>query len=88
LDDNELDFLGAPWPKYEMAAKAHDITVIRLPMVEGGCPKTLSEVRHAVEAVNVEINKGNNVLAHCRGGIMKPAITRIAFFFQKKKLMH
>ena len=61
--------MGAPWPKYEKAAQAHDMKIIRLPMVEGGCPKTLSEVRNAVLEVNKEICKGNNVLAHCRGGV-------------------
>ncbi|CEP16125.1 hypothetical protein [Parasitella parasitica] len=69
LDDTELEFLGAPWAKYEKAAKAHDMKIIRLPMVEGGCPKTLSEVRNAVLEVNKEIYKGHNVLAHCRGGV-------------------
>ncbi|KAG1085763.1 hypothetical protein G6F42_021259 [Rhizopus arrhizus] len=69
LDDTELEFLGAPWPKYEKAAVAHDMKIIRLPMVEGGCPKTLSEVRNAVLQVNKEIYSGNNVLAHCRGGV-------------------
>ncbi|KAI8647396.1 protein-tyrosine phosphatase-like protein [Parasitella parasitica] len=69
LDDTELEFLGAPWAMYEKAAHAHDMKIIRLPMVEGGCPKTLSEVRNAVYEVNKEISKGNNVLAHCRGGV-------------------
>ncbi|CAO3642370.1 unnamed protein product [Mucor fragilis] len=69
LDDTELEFLGAPWPKYEKAALAHDMKIIRLPMIEGGCPKTLSEVRNAVLQVNKEIYNGNNVLAHCRGGV-------------------
>ncbi|GAN05360.1 conserved hypothetical protein [Mucor ambiguus] len=69
LDDTELEFLGAPWPKYEKAALAHDMRIIRLPMVEGGCPKTLPEVRNAVLQVNKEIYNGNNVLAHCRGGV-------------------
>jgi protein-tyrosine phosphatase len=68
LDDTELDFLGASWPKYEAAAKAHGLQIIRLPMVEGGCPRTLSEVSEAVRRVNVEIYKGHNVLVHCRGG--------------------
>lgn len=63
-----MEYLGAPWAKYEMAAKAHKISIIRLPMIEGNCPKTLSEVRRAVIEVNKEINKGHNVLAHCRGG--------------------
>lgn len=64
-----MEFLGAPWPKYEKAALAHDMKIIRLPMIEGGCPKTLSEVRKAVLQVNKEIYNGHNVLAHCRGGV-------------------
>jgi protein-tyrosine phosphatase len=69
LNDKDLEFLGAPWNKYHQAASRHDIQIIRLPMMEGNCPKTLSEVRTAVVQVNEEINRGHNVLAHCRGGV-------------------
>ncbi|KAI8377289.1 protein-tyrosine phosphatase-like protein [Blakeslea trispora] len=69
LDDKELSFLGASWPDYSKAAKAHGLKVYRLPMVEGGCPKTFSEVHEIVKKVNVEISQGNHVLAHCRGGV-------------------
>lgn len=68
MNDKELEYLGAPWIKYEKAAKDHDIKILRLPMIEGNCPKTLAEVRKAVITVNEETNKGNHVLAHCRGG--------------------
>lgn len=64
-----MDFLGASWPKYEMAARAQGLQIIRLPMIEGGCPQTLNEVREAVSRVNIEIYKGDNVLVHCRGGM-------------------
>lgn len=73
MDNEELDFLGAPWPKYEQAAKSHGLKILRLPMIEGSCPSTLTEVKDAILKVNVEINKGNNVLAHCRGGKKKTA---------------
>ncbi|KAI8969321.1 protein-tyrosine phosphatase-like protein, partial [Mycotypha africana] len=69
LDDKELAFLGAPWPKYAKAAKEHNLKVLRLPMVEGSCPNSLSEVKMIVEKVNAEIKEGYNVLAHCRGGV-------------------
>ncbi|GAA5800580.1 hypothetical protein HPULCUR_006016 [Helicostylum pulchrum] len=69
LDDIEMEFLGAPWPKYELAAKDKGMKIIRLPMREGGCPSTLKEVKDAITEVNKEIEKGNNVLVHCRGGV-------------------
>ncbi|KAI7906988.1 protein-tyrosine phosphatase-like protein [Cokeromyces recurvatus] len=69
LGDDELAFLGAPWPKYIKSAKEHGMEVIRLPMLEGRCPNTLFEVKEIVKRVNIEIYKGNNVLAHCRGGV-------------------
>lgn len=68
LDDRELDFLGAAWAQYELAAKTQGLLIIRLPMMEGGCPQTLTEVRDAVGYVNAEIVQGHNVLVHCRGG--------------------
>ncbi|KAI9471915.1 MAG: hypothetical protein EXX96DRAFT_340684 [Benjaminiella poitrasii] len=68
LGDEELAFLGAPWPKYAKSAKEHGIGIIRLPMVEGHCPKTIFEMREVVRKVNIEMSKGHNVLAHCRGG--------------------
>lgn len=68
LDDNELDFLGAPWPKYEAAANIHQLKIIRLPMIEGRCPNTLDEIVDGIERVNNELSKGDNVLVHCRGG--------------------
>ncbi|KAI8989390.1 protein-tyrosine phosphatase-like protein [Pilobolus umbonatus] len=69
LYDNELDYLGASWPKYETAAKLHHMRVIRLPMNEGGCPDTIKEVKEAVDEVNGVIQKGESVLVHCRGGV-------------------
>ncbi|KAI8366294.1 protein-tyrosine phosphatase-like protein [Choanephora cucurbitarum] len=69
LDDKELSFLGASWPDYSKAAKTHGLKVFRLPMIEGGCPKTFSEVHEIIKKVNIEISQGHHVLAHCRGGV-------------------
>ncbi|KAI9306438.1 protein-tyrosine phosphatase-like protein [Cunninghamella echinulata] len=69
LDDNELEFLGAPWETYSAIAKKYDLEVFRLPMVEGSCPDTLEEVDVLVNKVNEKIYRGENVLTHCRGGV-------------------
>lgn len=69
LDDTEMEFLGAPWMKYELAAKDKGMRIIRLPMKEGGCPDTLKEVKDAIIEVNKDIDNGDNVLVHCRGGM-------------------
>ncbi|CEI98555.1 hypothetical protein RMCBS344292_12662 [Rhizopus microsporus] len=69
LDDYEMELLGSPWPKYREIAAKNDIKVLRLPMIEGSCPETIEEAQHAIHIVNNEMNKGNNVLVHCRGGV-------------------
>ncbi|KAI8097698.1 protein-tyrosine phosphatase-like protein [Halteromyces radiatus] len=69
LEDTELDYLGATWKKYAASAKKYGLHVLRLPMVEGSCPDTLEEVDNVINIVNNKIWKGENVLAHCRGGV-------------------
>lgn len=64
----ELDYLGAPWPKYLEAATRNGMRVIRLPMIEGSCPETIQEMDAVIHMVNETIQKGENVLTHCRGG--------------------
>ncbi len=68
MDDRELQALGAPWPEYKAAADTQNLNIIRLPMIEGRSPDTLKEVREAINKVNIELLKGDNVLVHCRGG--------------------
>ncbi|KAG0181465.1 hypothetical protein DFQ28_011253 [Apophysomyces sp. BC1034] len=69
LDDTELGFLGASWPKYLEAAKRHGLDVIRLPMVEGSCPEAINDIDEVVQMVDAKIRQGENVLTHCRGGV-------------------
>ncbi|KAJ1545123.1 hypothetical protein HK096_006735 [Nowakowskiella sp. JEL0078] len=68
LDDKELDFLGAAWPSYIAAATRHNLTVVRLPMVEGSSPNTVADVNVVLALIDERIQSGKNVLCHCRGG--------------------
>ncbi|KAI9271840.1 protein-tyrosine phosphatase-like protein, partial [Phascolomyces articulosus] len=74
LNDTELDFLGASWPKYSESATQNGMQVIRLPMIEGGCPNSIEEIDAVIQAVNVKIRQGENVLAHCRGGVGRAGV--------------
>ncbi|SAL95170.1 hypothetical protein [Absidia glauca] len=69
LEDSELDYLGASWSLYETAAQQHGLHVLRLPMIEGSCPTSLTAMDHVMEVVNRKIWNGENVLTHCRGGV-------------------
>ncbi|CAG8488201.1 33961_t:CDS:2 [Racocetra persica] len=69
LNDEELAFLGVPWPKYCELAQKHNLQIIRIPMVEGGCPDTLDQMDQVVMQMDRHIQSGQRVLAHCRGGV-------------------
>ncbi|CAG8791744.1 8004_t:CDS:2, partial [Gigaspora rosea] len=60
-------FLGVPWPKYCELAQKHNLQIIRIPMVEGGCPDTLDQMDQVVMQMDRHIQSGQRVLAHCRG---------------------
>ncbi|KAG8720782.1 hypothetical protein FRC08_018241 [Ceratobasidium sp. 394] len=70
LDDDELDFLGAPWPEYEDAASTVGLDVLRLPMPEGLCPLSVQAMsRHMDQIICDYTLAGRHVLVHCRGGV-------------------
>ncbi|QRW08081.1 Dual specificity phosphatase, catalytic domain [Ceratobasidium sp. AG-Ba] len=70
LDDDELDFLGAPWPEYEDAANVVGLDVLRLPMPEGLCPLSAQSMsRHMDRIIHNYTLMGKHVLVHCRGGV-------------------
>lgn len=70
LSDEELGFLGSPWPKYVAAAHKLGIDILRMPMPEGLAPLTVEDVDREMERVITQYTtKGIDVLAHCRGGI-------------------
>ncbi|CAE6511005.1 unnamed protein product [Rhizoctonia solani] len=70
LDDDELEFLGAPWNEYRRYTREVGLDVLRLPMPEGLCPlsvQTISE--HMDQIIRDYTLAGKHVLVHCRGGV-------------------
>ncbi|SGY60870.1 BQ5605_C007g04497 [Microbotryum silenes-dioicae] len=70
LDDTELAFLGSPWHEYAQACDELDLSVIRIPMVEGFAPSSAASLDAQLGRIIREHTlRGESVLAHCRGGI-------------------
>ncbi|KAF9101220.1 hypothetical protein BGX27_011561 [Mortierella sp. AM989] len=74
LFDEELELLGSPFPKYLEAANSHGIDVIRIPMVEGSTPYSFAEMDSVLDKMDETTRNGQNVLAHCRGGVGRAAV--------------
>lgn len=70
LDDEELEYLKAPINDYIKAASAHRVSIIRYPIIEGGCPTDLVDFHEKIiKKIQNEIENGRFILCHCRGGI-------------------
>ncbi|KAH9820842.1 hypothetical protein DFH28DRAFT_1121206 [Melampsora americana] len=71
LDDEELNYLGSPWPEYQAVASACGLAVVRIPMAEGFAPhKGVDEIERVIGIVLENWTmKGYDVLCHCRGGV-------------------
>lgn len=70
LDDEELNFLGAPWPEYSQAARELGLDILRIPIPEGLAPASLEQFdTHLTRLISVYTLAGVPVLAHCRGGV-------------------
>lgn len=70
LDDEELSFLGAPWPEYSQAARGLGLDILRIPIPEGLAPASLELFdTHLTRLISVYTLTGVPVLAHCRGGV-------------------
>ncbi|KAG8715629.1 hypothetical protein FRC11_002181 [Ceratobasidium sp. 423] len=83
LDDDELEFLGAPWNEYQMYARDVGLDVLRLPMPEGLCPlsvQTMSE--HMDRIIRNYTLGGKHVLAHCRGGVGRAGLVACAWMLK------
>ncbi|KDR75407.1 hypothetical protein GALMADRAFT_249461 [Galerina marginata CBS 339.88] len=75
LDDNELEFLGAPWPEYEHSAKKIGIDVLRLPIPEGLPPISSPCLDvHLVDLIHRYSLRGIPILVHCRGGVGRAGV--------------
>ncbi|CAG8638737.1 11640_t:CDS:2, partial [Ambispora gerdemannii] len=84
LDDEELKFLGAPWAQYKELAQQHNLEIIRLPMVEGGCPDSLEQLEDIITKLDNHIESGRRVLAHCRGGVGRAGLIACCWLLKRQ----
>ena len=81
LDNDEMEFLGAPWNAYLGYASHFGLDVLRLPMPEGLGPLDCAAVNdHLTRIVDDYTLKGIHVLVHCRGGVgrVSPIVWSVA----------
>ncbi|KAF9529298.1 protein-tyrosine phosphatase-like protein [Crepidotus variabilis] len=75
LDDDELDFLGAPWADYEYCANKIGMDVLRLPTPEGLPPISAAHLDgYLVDLIQQYSMKGRQILVHCRGGVGRAGV--------------
>ncbi|KAF8813626.1 phosphatases II [Phlegmacium glaucopus] len=75
LDDNELEFLGAPWSEYEHCASRTGLDVLRLPIPEGLAPLAPAYLDvHLISLINRYTLRGIPILVHCRGGVGRAGV--------------
>ncbi|KAF9433056.1 hypothetical protein BGZ76_009954 [Entomortierella beljakovae] len=93
LFDEELELLGSPFPKYLAAANSHGIDVIRIPMVEGSTPYSFAEMDRVLDKMDETTKNGQNILAHCRGGVGRAAVVaccwllRLRYFRDQREVI-
>jgi len=83
LYDEELVFLGASWPKYSAMATMHQIEVVRIPMIEGSTPNSLEDIDRVVDTITLRVSRGENVLAHCRGGVGRAGLVACCWLIKQ-----
>ncbi|KAI0344829.1 hypothetical protein BDW22DRAFT_1391827 [Trametopsis cervina] len=70
LDDEELEYLGAPWEEYAHTADTLGLDVLRLPTPEGLAPYSVDKLdEHLTRLINTYTLSGTPILVHCRGGV-------------------
>lgn len=70
LDDEELQYLGAPWEEYAQAADELCLDVLRIPTPEGLAPPDAALLdAHLTQLIERYTLRGVPVLVHCRGGV-------------------
>ncbi|EKM54046.1 uncharacterized protein PHACADRAFT_209872 [Phanerochaete carnosa HHB-10118-sp] len=70
LDDDELQYLGAPWEEYAQTADELRLDVLRIPTPEGLAPADAAVLdAHLARLIDAYTLRGIPVLVHCRGGV-------------------
>ena len=78
-----MAFLGAPWSKYADAARKYDLDIIRIPMIEGGCPDTVEQMNEVIEKMETRLQQSERVLAHCRGGVGRAGLVACCWLLKR-----
>ncbi|KAJ3215960.1 hypothetical protein HDU67_010116 [Dinochytrium kinnereticum] len=58
LNNAEMSYLGAPWPKYSEAAQKHGMDIVRLPIIEGSCPESMESLESVLAEIESRIGNG------------------------------
>ncbi|KAK7692821.1 hypothetical protein QCA50_004456 [Cerrena zonata] len=89
LDDEELEYLGAPWPEYCRIADEIGIDLIfpgfvhRLPIPEGLAPLDPSILdNHLTRLINTYTLNGHHTLVHCRGGVGRAGLVACSWMLK------
>ncbi|KAJ3316631.1 hypothetical protein HDU76_001663 [Blyttiomyces sp. JEL0837] len=87
ISDTELNYLGAPWPKYLATAHKYGMDIIRLPIAEGSCPDSMEDVEVIMDVLERRISEGSNVLVHCRGGVGRAGLIACCFLIRRQYVL-
>ncbi len=71
-----------PWNKYQELANSLDISLFRLPMIDGGCPSSFEDVNSILERIHLEVEKGRNGIVHCRGGVGRAGLVACCYLLK------
>ncbi|ORY85929.1 hypothetical protein LY90DRAFT_499044, partial [Neocallimastix californiae] len=82
LNDAELQYLGAPWKVYSEKAKYYGLEVFRLPIIEGSCPESITDVDNLMEKMMAIAKEGRNILCHCRGGVGRAGLIACCYLLK------
>ncbi|KIP08284.1 hypothetical protein PHLGIDRAFT_104526 [Phlebiopsis gigantea 11061_1 CR5-6] len=70
LDDEELQYLGAPWEEYSRTADELGLDVLRIPTPEGLAPIDPAYLDGYLDRlIQAYTLRGTPILVHCRGGV-------------------
>jgi protein-tyrosine phosphatase len=67
LEQHELHRLAIP--DYELRAKRHHLEVLRLPIPDGGVPRSAKDVMGLLAKIRQRVTRGKRVAIHCAGGL-------------------
>ncbi len=82
LTDSELERLGVPWGYYQDKVSASEISILRLPMVDGGCPSSFEDLDIVLDRIDIELKGGGNTVIHCRSGVGRAGLVACCYLLK------